>query len=99
MLEPVTITSSIVIPDRSAVDGVGDVSCPNVNETESRKTPAVLNSIRPMNGRLMTPLLANGRVVERHLTNDKFHPKIFSRSASAGTPSSGLRRRGNFPRR
>src|SRR4029077_15800614 len=53
ILEPVTITSSIVTPERSG-DGAGDISWPDVTEAESRKNPALQIRSRPMDSRLTT---------------------------------------------
>jgi hypothetical protein len=53
MFEPVTITSSIVTPERS-VEGAGDISWPDVTEAESRKNPALQILSRPMDGRFIT---------------------------------------------
>jgi hypothetical protein len=53
MFDPVTITSSIVTPERSG-DGAGDISWPDVTEAESRKNPALQIPSRPMDGRFIT---------------------------------------------
>jgi hypothetical protein len=53
MFEPVTITSSIVTPERSG-DGAGDISWPDVTEAESRKNPALQIPSRPMDSRFIT---------------------------------------------
>jgi hypothetical protein len=55
MFEPVTTTSSIVMPERPDVGDAGDVSWPNVIEAESRKIPATLIPTSSVGGCLITP--------------------------------------------
>ena len=63
MLEPVTMTSSMVTPERSDVGGEGDVSWPNVIEAESSKIPATLVPTSSVDGRLIAPPLAKFSLV------------------------------------
>jgi hypothetical protein len=59
MFEPVTMTSSMVTPERSATCGVGDASWASVIDAENRKIPAMLVPLDPINGRLITRLPRN----------------------------------------
>jgi hypothetical protein len=73
MFEPVTITSSIVTPERLG-DGAGDISWPNVIEAESRKIPGMLFPLDPINGRLITLLSRNSSaVLAKYEMPDKAH--------------------------